>query len=167
MAYVVEDGTGLANANGYAELTFLAAYATERGVTVTDVAVKAIVAMDYLSQYDDLWIGEPATETQALAWPRRGAIYRGRELPADEVPVIVQNIQAALVVAQQLGADIMPNVIPPTRDELVIEKTIGPLTTKWADPTKVGIGDAPLLRTVDAYLSGLLRATTAFRSYRG
>jgi hypothetical protein len=166
---VVEDGTGLANANTYAEKPFLTAYASDRGVTIADGDIEkfAYLAMDWLAQYDTHWIGEPATETQALAWPRKGAFFRGKPLADDAVPMRVQLIQAALVMAQAQGVVLMPDLDFSNRDAFVIAETTGPLSTQWAEGVAQVVGAPPILRTVETLLDGLLVSSgNKLRTYR-
>lgn len=75
MALVVEDGTGLTNAESYVSTTELSAYATKWGLkgfsNVTGdnevILRKATRAIDLMYGF----IGEPLTSTQALQWPRK------------------------------------------------------------------------------------------------
>ena len=77
MAFVAEDGTGLANANSYADVAFADAYFTDRGNTVWEALdedvkkAKLISATDYIDMvFGRLFKSVPLTETQALAFPR-------------------------------------------------------------------------------------------------
>lgn len=80
MTLIVEDGTGLANADAYASLSTVDAYATARGLSawtgadaIKEAAIReATVYLD--ASYD--WTGAILKTTQALAWPRSGAIDR-------------------------------------------------------------------------------------------
>ena len=77
MAFVVEDGTGLANANSYVSVAEADAYLSLGGYTLwSDLAESerrhALVrATRYLTQmYRLRWKGTRATANQALDWPR-------------------------------------------------------------------------------------------------
>ncbi len=110
MAFVVEDGTGLTNANAYIAVAFADAYFADRGIEawsdIDDSAIKqqAIVrATDYLDlRYRDAFKGDPATDAQALLWPRvaerASCVLPGfysvgsadSSFPTAQVPVAVQ-----------------------------------------------------------------------------
>jgi hypothetical protein len=77
MAIVVEDGTGLSNAESYGSVADADTYHTARGNTVwTDATTPnketALVrATDYIDRrFGDRFLGTRETSGQALAWPR-------------------------------------------------------------------------------------------------
>lgn len=78
MSIVVEDGTGLADAESYASVEFADDYHLTRGREETWVELDEVVkeqalrlASDYMVQeYRDRWAGYRRTLTQALDWPR-------------------------------------------------------------------------------------------------
>jgi hypothetical protein len=79
MTLVVEDGTGLANANTYASVEEFTTFMTDRGETTIAEAdedqkeVALIKSADYMMQkYRMLWKGSRAQTDQRLDWPRRG-----------------------------------------------------------------------------------------------
>ena len=74
---LVEDGTGIADANSYVTVAFFDTYFTERGntdiVALTDAQkeVLLIKATDYIETvYYGKWLGERTTTTQTLEFPR-------------------------------------------------------------------------------------------------
>ena len=78
MSLIVEDGTGLANAESYASVAEADTYHTARGNTgweaVDDKEAALRKATDYMLQtYSMRWVGDRATNTQALDWPRTDA----------------------------------------------------------------------------------------------
>lgn len=74
MALIVEDGTGLANAESYASVATANAYHTAMGNAAwTGVDAVKEAALRRATQYLDTryrYRGLPLTQTQALAWPR-------------------------------------------------------------------------------------------------
>lgn len=76
MAFVVEDGTGLPNANAMCDIAFADEYFSDRGVTAwagTNVVKQGalIQATDYLeNRFSNLFIGDKKVTTQALSFPR-------------------------------------------------------------------------------------------------
>ena len=156
----VEDGSNVANANSFVTIVEARAYAVERGVTLSatddDVAVQIIKAKDYLESFANRYQGEIANESQALQWPRIDVYINGSKtaFPSNAIPKQLKSAQSALVVAINEGVDIMPNY---SAADFVTEETVGPITTKYADPTKVGI--APTLTAVDSLLAPLFGST--------
>lgn len=81
MAFIPEDGTGLANANSYSSVADADAYFADRS-NATWAALDEpkkesalISATDYMDlRYGDRYIGTPLTTTQALGWPRESAL---------------------------------------------------------------------------------------------
>ena len=74
---IVEDGTGIADANSYISEAEYHAYWTDRGnataiaITGDDLKSLLIKATDYIETvYYGLWKGERLTTTQALEFPR-------------------------------------------------------------------------------------------------
>lgn len=76
MALIVEDGTGLSNAESFASVAFANTYHTNRGNalwTGTDAVKEAALrkATDYIqAKYYPRWGGSRMTDAQALDWPR-------------------------------------------------------------------------------------------------
>ncbi len=71
---VVEDGTGLANADALISVAYADAYHAARGNawsgTQPEKEQAIVRATDYMDAMD--WAGERLTDTQSLAWPRSG-----------------------------------------------------------------------------------------------
>ncbi len=77
MAFTVEDGSGLIDANSFVEVAEFTAYCADRGIDITgfadDTAIEnaLINGGDYLkSVYYGSWIGELLVDTQRLPFPR-------------------------------------------------------------------------------------------------
>lgn len=116
---VVEDGTGIAGANAYADLTAADAYLVARGIwaatiTVTtdatddtpptsgpDAAVVAAKEAAIIRAADALavlkWRGHSRFPLSMMAWPRYGVEVLGHEVPLDVIPpaVVRANIELA------------------------------------------------------------------------
>lgn len=98
MAFVVETGAGLSNANSYASVAAANAYYTERGntswgpLTTTAKEAALIKATDYLEAvYRSAWKGYRVGAAQALSWPRTGVIVDGFPVADNVVPNVVVN----------------------------------------------------------------------------
>lgn len=161
---VVEDGSNVANANSYVDLAYLSSYAEKRGLTLpqtqTDKEIFLLRAMDYLEVRRSDWQGVKSESDQPLQWPRKGVEIDCEAFPADAIPVELKNAQCQLVVEQQKRTPLFPKPRTSSSEGYVTEKTIGPLTKKFAYG---GAGAAPMNRpieipTVEVFLSPLTNA---------
>jgi hypothetical protein len=98
MAFVVETGAGVPNANSYASVSAADGYVADRGIAgwtslSTPVKEQALIkATDYLeATYRDAWKGNRITATQTLSWPRSNVIVDGFLLAGNIVPTPVVN----------------------------------------------------------------------------
>lgn len=161
---IVEDGTGIANANTYVSLDDAVTYLTDRGLPVPSndtLSAQLINAMDYLSLQG--WIGVPEFDTQALDWPRVPS-KACRCLKA--VPVGIPNklIQAQCRLtydAAQIG-DLMPTSTGP----FVTMEKVDVLETHYSE--KINTDGSPTFPMVDALLTSLIGfdATVSLRTFR-
>lgn len=117
MALIKEDGTGLTNANAYANQADADAFQVDRGLAAwaeaTDEVKEAalIRSTDYIeSRWALVFQGTINSDTQALSWPRTSAVFprSGNDFPIDEVPLDIVN--ATIQYADQ--------IIGPEGDEL-------------------------------------------------
>jgi hypothetical protein len=115
MALIVEDGTGLSDAESYISVADADAYITAyKGTNATwdsaataDKEVAARVATQYLDiTYD--WIGDKETSTQALDWPRVNA-YDETGTAIDGVPSNVEDATAELMFLHVTGTTLITN----------------------------------------------------------
>ena len=107
MAFTPEDGTGLAGANSYTDIEFadefhdLRGNAAWTGATGPQKEAALVKATDYIDQKYE-FLGQPAHETQALAWPRIvDRIDHG-------VPAKIKQATAQLAL-EALSAELNPN----------------------------------------------------------
>ena len=103
---------------GYTTDDALSAYAIARGYVLSgDSAVNLQLALDWLELQP--FVGEKTDPDQALEWPRDGDTV---------VPdkIVQAQLEAALVYMG--GGDLTASI-----GKNVIEKTVGPLTTKYAE----------------------------------
>ncbi len=137
----VEDGTIVANANSYISVAEARTYAENRGVVLPvdndKVAAMLIQATDFLESKCCLYAGTKTDPAQSLEWPRTDAYILGGE-PYDShtIPKNLKSAQAAAVIAVSQGLSLLPNI---TAQDYVIEETVGPITTKYANPIQTGI----------------------------
>ena len=144
MPLVVEDGTGLDNAEAYISVADADAYHDARGnaawAALAEPAKEAALRLgaDYLGQaYGLRWAGARLTDTQALDWPR---VAKG-------VPEAVRRANAELA-ARAAAGPLLADQGPAVKSE-----TVGPLSVTYADGARQSVRYA----AVDAMLAGLLR----------
>lgn len=153
MALIIEDGTGMANAQAYADATafavwHLAFYGTPTTATNPQAEGAILRAVAYL---DGLaWIGIPANgRVQALAWPRGNAVDRNG-YGIEGVPREVIEAQHMLTVAEiNTPGALAPSVIAKDQKVLVEVKGI-----KW-QPLAAGASPSSARTTVLAALDRL------------
>jgi hypothetical protein len=151
---IVEDGSGVANANSYQTVPQARQYALNRGVELSNdddvVAGQLISGTDYLETFACDFQGSRSSSTQALQWPRIDVKLYGDDLPSNVIPNLLQSALNQLVIAQESGIDLQPNY---SANDFVIKEKVGPLETVYADPLNVGL--KPNLTAVDALLAPL------------
>lgn len=101
---VVEDGTGLPNANSYIDSAFMQEYDTLNGTTLwCDNVSKQKVALVQSAKFLDLryqsWYpGVPFSSEQGLLYPRQRGCSPCRTLESSGVPIQLKKAQAELVL---------------------------------------------------------------------
>jgi len=146
MAIVVEDGTGLADAETYVSVDDCKAYLNARGKTAFGLLAEGVQeaalrnAADYLdAKYGPRLQGYRLLVTQALYWPRECVSYDN--VTWDPAPLPVPLVRACCEAAAlaSAGTDLFE---PLDRGGQVTEKLeiVGPITerTKWAGSAPVG-----------------------------
>lgn len=160
---IVEDGTGVANANTYIDETFLAAYAEERGLSIpSEVETQQqylLRAMDYLSWYNEVFRGSRTIAGSFLPWPRKDISIDCEELDSNSIPLQLKNAQAQLVVEQQQRTRLFPKPRTSSVEGLVTQKTVGPLTKKFSfNGAGIASANAPVrIMSVHVFLLPLLK----------
>ena len=158
MPLTTEDGTGLAGAESLCSVATADAYHAARGTAAwaaltTDAKEQALRrATDHMQQtYRLLWSGERRYLAQALDWPREWVPRPDYDdyYPADVVPTEVQRACAELAYRGRAGGELLAD-----QSREVIEQTVGPITTKYAQ----GASQARRYAAVDALLAPFLKA---------
>lgn len=142
MALIVEDGSGVANANSYVSVVNYRTWATARGLSLPpetpegDLSIEqaAIKVTDYL-EIEFCYQGEQVEDDQSLSWPRVGVVLKGKDFAEDEIPKNLVTASYYLINAVLNGAELMPNVSGNATDYIKKEK-VGPIETEYADPTQ-------------------------------
>jgi hypothetical protein len=150
MALVIEDGTGVAEADSFVSAASIVAFAAKRGIVITlpEAEVHAIKAMDYF--FTLCLIGEVAFPgVQWTLYPRKGLIA-GDEEPGFgyEIPRNVILAQLHLAVDSFNGIDLVPSRA--AEPKLKKRKT-GPIEREYFE----GVDFLPDLPMIDALMNPL------------
>lgn len=161
MALIVEDGTGLQDANSYATMEFADQYNDEYGneewaAATIDEREEAlrIGTRDLDLIYGLRWKGRRKTQYQALDWPRTG-VYDADNYYVDEnsVPLDIQRAAIELGLRHIQGLDIIPD-IPGTGTGIKKKRVkAGPVEdeTEYFGPATPA--EVTLFPAVDSYVS--------------
>lgn len=143
MALVVEDGTGMANANSFVSRADYIAFAALRGVVIPDTVasdVELVKAIDKILTM--CFKGTKAVDGQALPFPRHEEDYLGVLVyPDDEVPADVIRGQILFAMAVHDGVDLMPNHVGGVG---IKREKIGPIETEYDNATAYDSPSLPM-----------------------
>jgi hypothetical protein len=114
MAFVVETGAGLSNANSYASVSAADSYVADRGITgwaslsQTIKEQSLVKATDYLeATYRAAWKGNRVSETQALSWPRYNVVVDDFNFASNVVPLQVVNACIEMAIRASAGETLL------------------------------------------------------------
>ena len=159
MAFIVETGAIVANANAYIDVAFLEVYFADRNVTLIETEGQKEAAIVVATQYVDLnnrWGGSIVSNAQTLAFPRKN-LYdaEGREIASGAIPVQLKNAIAEYA-RRQLVADIQPDVDTQTGAIIRKKDKIGDLESEVQyQENSTGYYGLKRFPLADKYLSGL------------
>lgn len=162
MSIVVEDGTGISNANSYCSVAEWKAYWVAAGYdfssyTDAQIAVALIKATRYVeSRFRNKFYGWRQTDVQSISWPRVGVILYWVE-QSSTVPVELKNAineyaKRALTLELQPdpnNTDVTGQIVESSR------KKVGPIETALT----YAKGGAPITRAypvADQWLANLM-----------
>jgi hypothetical protein len=133
---VLEDGTGLANANAYQDATGADTYWADHGAPALWTAASGsakdaalILGTQYLDAvYGQRWLGFRKIDTQGLDWPRSGGFsVDGYAIDPDSLPVKLKDACSELALRVINGDTLLPDINNPgTISRLAI--AVGPLS---------------------------------------
>lgn len=167
MAFIVEDGAGLVEANAYCSVEFVDSYHTDRGRVIwagdlVDKQTAIVRATDHVDRlYGNHFRGNRRTQDQALAWPRIDAFDDDdrsiKGVPADLKKAIAEYALYALLMGEIVppapltvpSADMSsesykpPEQGSPVGDVGSLTEVLGPLSTAtvYRDPASGVTGD--------------------------
>lgn len=104
---IVEDGTGVANANSYTALANARAFADSRGLSLPtdddEACLSLIQGFDYVESFRSRFGGQKATCTQSTQFPRKGLCIDGCVVAENAIPFELQ--QAQIIAASLQSQD--------------------------------------------------------------
>ena len=160
---IVENGTGVANANSYVDLTYARTYATQSGFVLpvddTELEVLLLNGMSFIESFKAKLQGHKVSSTQNLQFPRNLVFIDGYELANDEIPDNLKIAQVRAAVAISEGTDFFETV----GGQLITEETVGPITTKYADEYLATIDGQPIYKTVTTFLEEFFIPNSGYR----
>ncbi len=152
MAFVVEDGTGVAGSNAYIDIAFANSYHSDRGhnawkTFATSKRQTAVIrATDYIEKRFNLkFKGHRSDPTgQSLSWPRRDVFDEDDYLlvHSDEIPKELQQATAEYAIRALLISELAPDPPLPTQTQDFSNTTSqsGDITRGPLKKTTVNVG---------------------------
>lgn len=142
MALVKETGAGLLNSNAYNDVAGVELYMADRGLswsgspTTAQKEAAIIKATDYIDA-TYRFIGNRASSSQALAWPRAQAtdVVEGVDIATNIVPPAVIRATSELAVKVQTGTELLPDM---DRGGMINSASVGPVSVSYQNGAPVG-----------------------------
>jgi hypothetical protein len=154
MPLVVEDGTGLANADSYQTLEDARLLASDFGVCLPASDFDAEVALRngarYADRYEGRFSGHRLVDTQALSYPREDSCrcYGVNTIAVDSGVIPMEILLSQLFAAVEYGAG--TEVMPVDDGRSVqLEEVVGAVKAQYFDNGKTG-GSVVITKSVDA-----------------
>lgn len=156
MSLIVENGTGLSNAESYISVANADTRMTNLGnsnwLTMSTLEKEQALrrATVYMEQaYRSKWQGTRTTITQALSWPRYDVLIdRYNYIASTVVPADVANACADLAF-KAAGGDLAADL-----SRAVKREKVGPIETEYADFTPQQVRYVSIDRTLAPYMVG-------------
>jgi len=155
MALVVENGTGLANAESYISVAGadarMSGFGNDTWATLTttekeEALRRATVAM--VQSLRERWTGARVTATQALDWPRYGVTVDGYQVASTIVPADVAAACADLAFKAAAG-DLFPDL-----ERGIVREKVGPIETEYDRATPQSTRRPSIEMMLSPYLTG-------------
>lgn len=152
MSLIIEDGSGLTNAESYIDLAYLQAYATKRGLDITGITETNIIkGQDYFeSAYQ--FKGTKLVETQALAFPR----YINNEVV---YPVRIKNAVCELTIKSK-SAELLAD-----SERLTKSEAVGDIKIEYSEYSKDTVNYNFVINLILPWLSGSGISASIIRTY--
>lgn len=153
MPLIVEDGTGIEDADSYVSLDDARTLAASRGIVLSavdaELSPQLISAADRVTSYEGCFTGQRVTGEQGLSYPRNNAFRYGASLPNTSVPKELKLAQVTLAGMMEAGIEIWAQGFDGVKSE-----KIGPLAIEYADAKADSVGN-PDLPQIESILQPL------------
>lgn len=158
MPLIVEDGSGVPDADSYVSTAYARAFAASVGVALPsdDTALEAALRAGALYVDAQPFSGQAASADQALAWPRKLASLRGYPLDSNVIPELLKKAQVIAAALNPNGLDVSVTV---TAGAIKREK-VGPIETEYYDS---GVSTVLTYSAIDNLLAPLLNYVGGYR----
>lgn len=160
MPLIVEDGTGIEDANSYVDLAEAREIAAIRGISLSDsdpeLTAQLVTASDRITSYEMSFTGERATGIQGLSYPRIHSTRYCKPYPSDSIPKELKLAQVTLADILQSGFNLWAQ---PTVEGITREK-VGPIETEYAESVATDT-ENPYFAQIESILSPLFVPITA------
>jgi len=153
MALIIEDGTGVDNANSYITVAEARAFASLRSLILpssdSEVEVLIVKAFDYLESLD--YKGNHANPPQSAEFPRRDLYLQGVLFSESQIPYKLKQAQSQLTY-EAVNIDLQPT----GNGKEVIKEKVDVVEVQYSEK---GINVArPTFTTVNSFLKDLLKS---------
>ena len=153
MALIIENGTGVDNANSYISVAEARSFASLRSLILpsSDSAVEVLIvkAFDYLESLD--YKGNHANPPQSAEFPRRDLYLQGVLFAQNEIPNKLKQAQSQLTY-EAVNTDLQPT----GNGKEVIKEKVDVVEVQYSEK---GINVArPTFTTVNSFLKDLLKS---------
>lgn len=158
MTLIVEDGTGLPNAESYETVAGFKAYAVKMGFDISgygDLQIEQALRRSTIwldARYGFTFPGiQTKPTTQALLWPRSGATYRCMPISPTVIP---DRLKMALCEAVWRELQVPNSLSPDTNPERIKRDKVGDVETEFALSAP---GVQARISVIDNLLAGLTK----------
>ena len=165
MTLIVEDGSGISDAESYASVVEFKAYCAKRAMDyslLADAAIETLLirATDYMvNVYRNRWQGRRTNQFQALDFPRYDVVVDGYSVLSNIVPPLVKNACIELAFKAntiELLPDIERATIREKVDVIEVEyDKFAPVQTRYS---QIDAMLSPLLSSADSISVKLVRS---------
>ena len=159
MTLIVEDGTGLPNAESYVSVADFDTYCTTRGITFTgspDTTAKEVALRKATAYIDTRYRYKAARQftVKALEYPRAGLVdWSGMTITG--VPSRVKAADCELAARALAGTDLFSD---DERGGMVKSQQVGPISITYQDGAPTGVVFTAAFKALEPYIRDVLAA---------
>ena len=157
MALIVEDGTGVLNANTYLSLADIQAWAALRGVDGASFTEPMVIkAMDFIERFRDRYAGSTTVAGQRLSFPRYQIWYEGDYISPVLIHPRLKDALAQLVVYVSQGIELEP-ISAGGETKFLVRQKLGPIEREYSEAAFLASNLTPAFYTVSSLLAPFMK----------